>query len=256
MISSLRMYEFPEMQGALNNYWNLIHNELSDSGIQSPVSLDMTLNEQQAWLSPNLILAQTCGMPYRKFLHKKVTLIGTPDFNLNDCPEGYYNSVFISNINDNRKCLTDFKNALFTYNMANSQSGLAAAYSHTRKNDFWFKHRIISKSHKKSCEMVANGKAEIACIDAITWRYIEKYTSLNNCLKVITKTDPTPGLPYISSLGANQSLVFKSIQIALEKIDKNDKDILGIKNLVWIDKCCYLKYSNPPSKATANDGFI
>ncbi|MDB4602261.1 hypothetical protein OAH70_07240, partial [Flavobacteriaceae bacterium] len=91
MISSLRMYEFPEMQGALNNYWNLIHNELSDCGIQSPVSLDMTLNEQQAWLSPNLVLAQTCGMPYRKFLHKKVTLIGTPDFNLNDCPEGYYN---------------------------------------------------------------------------------------------------------------------------------------------------------------------
>ena len=37
---------------------------------------------------------------------------------------------------------------------------------------------------------------------------------------------------------------------------KIDKDILGIKNLVWIDKCCYLKYSNPPSKATANDGFI
>ena len=30
MISSLRMYEFPEMQGALNNYWNLIHNELSE----------------------------------------------------------------------------------------------------------------------------------------------------------------------------------------------------------------------------------
>ena len=39
-------------------------------------------------------------------------------------------------------------------------------------------------------------------------------------------------------------------------LDKNDKEILGIKNLVWIDKCCYLKYSNPPSKATANDGFI
>ena len=86
--------------------------------------------------------------------------------------------------------------------------------------------------------------------------WFEKYTSLNNCLKVITKTDPTPGLPYISSLGANQSLVFRSIQIALEKIDKNDKDILGIKNLVWIDKCCYLKYSNPPSKATTNDGFV
>ena len=115
MISSLRMYEFPELQNSLDNYWNLIHNELLSNDINSPLSLDTSINEQQVWLDPNLVLAQTCGMPYRQFLHEKVTLIGTPDFGLDDCHQGYYNSVFISNINDSRKHLFDFKDALFTY---------------------------------------------------------------------------------------------------------------------------------------------
>ena len=253
MISSLRMYEFPELQNSLDNYWNLIHNELLSNDINSPLSLDTSINEQQVWLDPNLVLAQTCGMPYRKFLHEKVTLIGTPDFGLDDCHQGYYNSVFISNINDSRKHLFDFKDAMFTYNMANSQSGLAAAYTDAKKNDFWFKRRIISGSHQKSCEMVANGKADIACIDSITWRFIEKYTSLKNQIRIISKTDPTPGLPYISSIEANQSVIFNSIKIALEKLNKNEKNILGIERIVWIAKSEYLKYENPPEDATRGD---
>ena len=61
MISSLRMYEFPELQNSLDNYWNLIHNELLSNDINSPLSLDTSSNEQQVWLDPNLVLAQTCG---------------------------------------------------------------------------------------------------------------------------------------------------------------------------------------------------
>ena len=47
MISSLRMYEFPELQNSLDNYWNLIHNELVSYGINSPISLDTSSNERQ-----------------------------------------------------------------------------------------------------------------------------------------------------------------------------------------------------------------
>jgi ABC-type phosphate/phosphonate transport system substrate-binding protein len=137
--------------------------------------------------------------------------------------------------------------------MVNSQSGLAAAYTDAKKNDFWFKRRIISGSHKKSCEMVANGKADIACIDSITWRFIEKYTSLKNQIRIISKTDPTPGLPYISSIEANQSVIFNSIKIAIEKLNKNEKNILGIERIVWIAKSEYLKYENPPEDATRGD---
>jgi ABC-type phosphate/phosphonate transport system substrate-binding protein len=137
--------------------------------------------------------------------------------------------------------------------MVNSQSGLAAAYTDAKKNGFWFKRRIISGSHKKSCEMVANGEADIACIDAITWRFIEKYTSLKKYIRIISKTDPTPGLPYISSIEANQSVIFNSIKIAIEKLNKNEKNILGIERIVWIAKSEYLKYENPPADATRGD---
>ena len=86
------------MRKSLNKYWQLIKYELLESGLSSPDLLNLVLNEKDAWIHPNLILGQTCGMPYRKFLYNKVFLIGTPNFGIMGCPAGYYDSVFITNI--------------------------------------------------------------------------------------------------------------------------------------------------------------
>ena len=74
------------MRKSLNKYWQLIKYELLESGLSSPDLLNLVLNEKDAWIHPNLILGQTCGMPYRKFLYNKVFLIGTPNFGIMGCP--------------------------------------------------------------------------------------------------------------------------------------------------------------------------
>ena len=64
------------------------------------------------WTSPDLVFSQTCGFPYRARLHGSVTLIGTPDFGVEDCPPGYYRSVLVARADDPRDTVAEFDGSL------------------------------------------------------------------------------------------------------------------------------------------------
>ena len=130
MIASLMMYLRPETAEAHARYWALICEELAARGIAAPETLNNKAEESTVWNAPDLTLSQTCGMPYRLWLHDHVTLIGTPDFGVEGCPPGYYNSVFVVRANDPRETIADFRRARFAYNQSFSQSGYAAPYAH------------------------------------------------------------------------------------------------------------------------------
>ena len=120
----LGMYDMPEIQAANDRYWQAIRDRLG----YGPASLSRDLDYWEMWQSPDLLLGQTCGMPYRTRLHDKVTLIGTPDFGLPDCPPGYYQSVIVARSEDTRDTLQDFDGARFAYNENMSQSGWAGPF--------------------------------------------------------------------------------------------------------------------------------
>ena len=155
MIASLMMYLRPETAEATGRYWALIRDALRAQGIPAPERLSDDAEEFAVWTALDLTLSQTCGMPYRLCLHDRVTLIGTPDFGVEGCPPGYYNSVFVVRANDPRETISDFHAARFTYNQTFSQSGYAAPYAHCRARGFWFAERSQSHSHRASAKAVA-----------------------------------------------------------------------------------------------------
>mgnify|MGYP000341917737 CR=1 FL=1 len=116
MIASLMMYLRPETAAATARYWALIRDGLRARGVAAPEGLDNAREEFAVWKAPDLTLSQTCGMPYRLWLHDRVTLIGTPDFAVEGCPPGYYHSVFVVRANDPRETISEFRAARFTYN--------------------------------------------------------------------------------------------------------------------------------------------
>ena len=84
MIASLGMYDRAEAQPANDRFWALIRDGMRARGLAAPDSLTRGAGAYwDAWQSPDLILSQTCGFPYRAKLHDKVTLIG----NLGKDPE-------------------------------------------------------------------------------------------------------------------------------------------------------------------------
>ena len=96
MIAALPMYDLPPMQAANDRYWSGIRDRLRGMGVAAPQTLARGMDDLWGvWQDPGLVLAQTCGYPFRARLHGHVTLIGTPDFAVSGCAPGYYCSVFV-----------------------------------------------------------------------------------------------------------------------------------------------------------------
>ncbi len=246
LIASMMMYARPQLADAHHRFWQLIRKNLLTVGIDSPPALSQNLDEFDVWNHPGLVLSQTCGMPYRAWLHDKVELVGTPDYGLSDCPAGYYRSALVVRTNDPRQAITDFKDATFAYNQTYSQSGYAAPYWHIKSNGFWFQNRLHTEQHLESAHAVVQSRADIASIDAVTWRLMCAFEDFPKKLRVLDWTKPTPGLPLITSVANNKHDIFIAVEQAIIQLDINDRKLLGIEGLVHISKDDYLAVPNPP----------
>lgn len=246
MIASLMMYARPELAEAHKNYWNLIRRHLALAGIDSPPLLSQEQEEFSVWRDPQLVLSQTCGMPYGKFLHGEVKLVGTPDFSVAGCPPGYYRSAIIVHTDDTRTDILSFKGDTFAYNQTISQSGYAAMYAYTASYGFWFQTTLQTHSHLASARSVAEKRVGIAAVDAVTWRLIRKYETFASELRVLDWTLPTPGLPYITSVTMDAGKVFTAVSNALDDLTDKDRMLLGITGLLKIPAEDYLSVLNPP----------
>ena len=244
MIASLPMYTRPENTSAHDRYWQLITTELNKRGIDAPTQLSVCEDDDH-WLRGDLVFSQTCGMPYRLFLHGHAQLIGTPDYGLPDCAAGYYNSIFIVNAQDTRTKLADFASANLAITSKTSQSGYAAPLNEAAKAGFHFETQTLSGGHVNSAKMVASKEVDITAVDAMTWHNIRKYGDFAGQLKVIAQTDPTPGLPYICALGLDKTVIAQAVTDAIAALSNEDRACLNIRGLIQIPSADYLAVENP-----------
>lgn len=247
MIASLPMYDRPELQPETDRYWALIREELAARGVDAPEALrrgDADLMPH--WESPDLILSQTCGFPYRARLHGRVELVGTPDFRNAGCPPGYYRSVLIARADDPRGAFDDFGGAGIAFNDGLSQSGWAAPINHAVARGIRLRPGVETGSHRASFIAVAEGRAELAAIDALTWTLISEFEDVSG-VKVIGATDPTPALPYITAKGRDAGAVFSAVAAAIARLDVRDRDRLHLRGIVAIPTTAYLAVPIPPA---------
>ena len=250
MIASLGMYDFaPALQAANDRLWGGIRDGLRSHKIAAPDALTRGDGAfWPAWTSPGLVFSQTCGFPFRAGLGDKVTLIGTPDYDLPDCPSGHYVSVYIARADDPRTGLAAFSDARFAYNEALSQSGWAAPQNHTAKLGLQLRPALQTGGHRASALAVAQGHADFAAIDAVTWALLCRHEPRMAALKVIARTSPaTPVLPYIAAKGVDADLYFDVVSTAIAALAQSDRETLMLRGLVRIPAEAYLDVPTPPS---------
>lgn len=240
MIAHLRMYHRRETAQAHDRFWALIREALGDG----PHTLSKDSDFWRVWRKPALMLAQTCGMPYRTRLHGEVALVGTPDYGLDGCPPGYYRSVFITRKGASDQ-LSDYAGQRFAYNEALSQSGWAAPITHAGAEGIRFGVVVKSGAHLESARAVAEGRAEIASLDAVTWELIQRYEPMADLLHPIEWTTPTPGLPYITSKARDPRPIFDAVSTAITQLSPEDRDTLMLKGLIPIPAQDYLAIPTP-----------
>lgn len=248
MIASLGMYDRAETEGANDNLWALIRDRLRAKGHPAPDALTRGAQAYwPAWAAPDLVFSQTCGLPYRAKLHDKVTLVGTPDYYVAGCPSGHYCSVFVARTDDDREPLSAYGGAAFAFNDDLSQSGWAAPQNHAALHGIDLPPAVRTGGHMNSAKAVAEGRADIAALDAVTWAMLQRWEPFTTSLREVARTAPTPGLPYIAATGVDGAMMFELVGQAISDLGPGDRDLLMLRGLVQIPTAAYLAVSTPPS---------
>jgi ABC-type phosphate/phosphonate transport system substrate-binding protein len=248
MIASLGMYDRAETAAANDRLWAGIRDGLRARGVPAPDTL--TRGEAAywpAWESPDLVFSQTCGMPYRTRLTEKVIILATPDYGLPGCPPGHYRSIFVARADDPRETVQAFGTARFAFNEDMSQSGWGGPVTHLTGLGIRPRPHLRTGAHVHSARAVAEGQADYAAIDALTWALIRAHDGFAIRLKEIGHTAATPVLPYIAARAADRATTLAALQDAVTSLSPQDRATLHLRGIVDIPAAAYLAVPTPPA---------
>jgi len=234
------MYDWTEVRDETDALWSAVRARLGGTG---PRAVDRATDMWAAWRSPDLFLGQTCGFPYRTALHGRATLVGTPDYGLPGLEPGYYQSVMVARTDEAGADWRDFLDRRLAINGPDSQSGWAAPQNMAAEASGRFTRVRETGSHRQSAEDVAAGHADIAAIDAVTWRLVERFRpDVVRRLTILTRTPPTPGLPFITGRATLAPALFDALGAAIATLPSSTT---GLRGIVAIPAEAYLAVPVP-----------
>ena len=74
-LAILPMYDWPGVRDETDALWTAIRTALLDTGLDAPEALTRDIDLMEAWLSPDLLLGQTCGLPFTRALRGRVGVV-------------------------------------------------------------------------------------------------------------------------------------------------------------------------------------
>ncbi|OHV19143.1 phosphate ABC transporter substrate-binding protein [Rhizobium sp. RMa-01] len=184
--------------------WSFLRDYLSQAGLTDlPGALDRTLPYDEAWLRPDLLLSQTCGYPFVSRLRGKVRLVATPAYEYPGCDGPAMRSFVVVRKDSSLRSLEDLRGTTAAINSPDSNSGsnfFRAAVAPLARNGRFFGRIIETGSHGGSIAAVAEGRADSAAIDCVTYANIRRFGPEDvEGLRIISETPKGPGLPFITT---------------------------------------------------------
>ncbi len=246
MIAALPMYDRPENAAAHDALWAAIRDAIHAAGHPAPATLNRDIGLLEGGTAPDLILGQACNLPMRTSLRDRVTYVATFDYGLPDLIPGYYHSLFVTRAGDATD-LPTYASRRFAYNGDDSHSGWASAQLAANALGFRFTNTHATGAHRFSAQAVATGRADIAAIDAISWRAITRWQPDDaRALQIIGLTAATPGQALITRKGADPAPLRAALRTALATLAPQHRATLGILGLTQIPLAAHLEIATPP----------
>ena len=253
------MYDFPWTATANDALWASISARLVDAGVRAPARLDRGGDLAALWLHPGLIFGQTCGYPYVTALKDSVTLIAAPEYSFPGCDGASHRSFLIRRATDSRISLNEFRGAIAALNAHDSNSGMnlfRATIAPIARRAPFFSSIVVTGSHEASVEAIADGRADLASIDCVSFALLERgRPELVARVAVVTESAASPTLPFIASA----SLPAQTIAAVCEALfavfdDPNLVEVrtrLGLKGARIAAPACYHRVIELERDATA-----
>ncbi|WP_455825656.1 phosphate/phosphite/phosphonate ABC transporter substrate-binding protein [Pseudomonas graminis] len=212
------------------------------------------------WLSPDLLLSQTCGYPFVTSLRGKVRLIGRPSYELTHSSGGDHCSLLLCRADLAVTDLAGLQGSHGLINAGDSNSGMNL-FRHTLagiSDRGFFSEVTFTGSHRESMRRLKEGEGDLASIDSVTYDYLARDNSDEvEGLRILGRSVRSPCLPYITAMGqtvADADSIRKAMNIALSQLPQVSRD-LAIKEVLPASEAdyeCLLEYE----RSALNRGFL
>jgi ABC-type phosphate/phosphonate transport system substrate-binding protein len=217
LIADLSMYDWPGIRAETDAFWAEVARRLGEAGIAAPAALARNPDSAASWRDPDLLLGQTCGMPFVSGFCGEARIVARPDYGLPEARGGFYRSAIIVRAED--AAGTDAgPDAGYGPEAVLAQQGRRVAVNEWRSfsghvalraclaglrggaRDPFFGEVVISGRHIGSARMVARGEADIAALDCVAWVLLQTHEpETAGRLAVLGMTAPAPALPFITA---------------------------------------------------------
>ncbi len=206
------MYDLPPLHAATDEFWSAIAARLRTAGIADvPSTLTRDLGHADTWRDPRLLFGQACQYPLASAWHEAVRLLAIPAYAAPGCEGSRYRSAIIVKTKDPAQKLADLRGRRCAVNERDSNSGsnlLRAAVAPLADHGRFFASVALTGGHLASVRAVAQGSADVAAIDCVSYAHIERFDpALTAGLRILEWTPSSPGLPYVTARVSDASTV-------------------------------------------------
>ncbi len=216
--AELLMYVVPERVRQAQELWLGRVLELLGAERLDAQALDL----KRLWLSPQLLLTQTCGYPLMTLLRGQVQVVGRPVYQLPNSAHGNHCSLLVARADDPRQQLEDFRGSHGLLNSQDSNSGMNLfrhALAPLQRGGQFFAQVSLTGGHRNSLAALREGRGDLAAIDSVTFDYLARDHSEEVVgVKVVGRTANGPCLPYITRVGADGERIRQTMNRALKDL--------------------------------------
>ena len=206
------MYDWPERRAGTDARWAKLRDALRAEGLGAPEDLTRGDDLAALWLSPDLMIGETCSQPLATFLRGRVRYVATPVHHAPGCGRGTYRSAVIRRKpgadmpapeSGEAQLSPEILSGRFAANEPGSMSGFVTLIYDCEDHGLAMPVEdgiLWSGSHRESIRAVADGRADFAVIDCNSWQLARQFEAATAEVHVAGWASSRPGLPLITSL--------------------------------------------------------
>lgn len=190
MTASFPWYDLPPVRWANDAIWRSL-------GLGG--ALDRTTPIERQWRSKDLVVTQACGLDLF-LMDAPIEPVLAPVFDL-DCENGCYYSYLVGS-----------RKGVAAVNSLSSRSGFTALLTICEPSSL-----LVTGSHMASLAAVRAGRADMACIDAVTWHILERdQPEATRDVAVLERSCSAPAPPYVIRRDRQGGAVAQRIAAAMQ----------------------------------------
>jgi ABC-type phosphate/phosphonate transport system substrate-binding protein len=237
-IAALPMYDFPALQNAHDALWTALSRRMIEAGVaETPRQLTRYLGHFETWRHPLLLFGQGCEYPLAESLAGSIRLIATPRYTAPGCEGATYRSAIVVRERDAAESLADLRNRRCAINETTSNSGmnlLRASIAPLANGARFFESVLLSGSHRRSVEMVAEGEADVAAVDCVSFAHFRRlYPSAVASLRILDWTPSSPSLPFITA-AATSDTTLQTLRSSLASV-LADRNLDSVRERLFLE---------------------